>query len=291
MSRVFKAHYSKNAAILGLAISLLMIIPLVIILFLGCYGPPIFLLLMGMVFAPIVSFMVYITFSGRRMNYSFGEDEFRVNLGAMGFKVPYTFIEDVKRTRLTLTLRLFGGSWPGFHWGLFQAKDVGRVHVYATKMRGDFVLIRLVNGRKVAITPEAPLAFIDTINTWSSRFGTAGSRDVEIFGASSKKLAYAQVLMVTTTFLGFLTYLLWIYPSLPAIIPVHFDINWNPNRWVHKTELFILAGVASIFPLLNAILVLKFGKYGKGLTIFLGILFILVITLFFGIIQIIVSMI
>lgn len=290
MSGVFKAHYSKNATVWGLAISLMIVIPLGVVLYLGRYRPSVFLFFMGTVLALIVGFMIYLTISGRKMNYALDEDEFRVNFGAMGFKTPYTFIENVERAHLTLILRLFGGSWPGLHWGLFQAKDVGRVHVYATKMRGDFVVIKLVNGKKVAITPEASEAFITKITSWSSRFRTASPRDVEIFEAPSKKMVYTQVLMVTVAFLGVLTYLFWIYPSLPEIIPVHFDINWNPNRWAHKSELFIIAGIAALFPIINAILVLKFGKYGKGVTTFLGALFILVIALFFGIVQTITSM-
>jgi len=66
---------------------------------------------------------------------------------------------------------------------------------------------------------------------------------------------------------------------------MHFDLNWNPNRWAHKSELFLLGGVAAIFPVINTILVIKFGKYGKGLTIFLGMTFILVMILFFGIVY------
>ena len=90
---------------------------------------------------------------------------------------------------------------------------------------------------------------------------------------------------MAAAFFVFLGYLLWIYPSLPEVIPVHFDFNWNPNRWRHKSELYLLAGVAAIFPVINTILALKFGKYGKELMIFLGIVFISMIALFFGIIN------
>ena len=85
-------------------------------------------------------------------------------------------------------------------------------------------------------------------------------------------------------------YLLWIYPTLPETIPVHFDINMVPNRWGHKSELFIIAGIAAIFPTINSILVLKFGKYGKTLTIFLGVIFIMLMVLFIGLVYITQSM-
>jgi hypothetical protein len=46
-----------------------------------------------------------------------------------------------------------------------------------------------------------------------------------------------------------------------------------------------MAGLAAIFPLINTILALKFGKYGKGLMIFLGVIFILSIALFLVIVN------
>ena len=75
------------------------------------------------------------------------------------------------------------------------------------------------------------------------------------------------------------------YPSLPEVIPVNFDINWNPNRWGHKSELFLIAGIAAIFPIINTVLALKFGRSGKELMLFLGAVFVLVIVLFFGIVY------
>jgi len=224
------------------------------------------------------------------MSYKLGENAFTVNFGLSKRIIPYASISKVQLSHTTLLLRLFGASWSGLHWGLYKAKDVGNVWVYSTKMKGDFVLITLVDGKKIAISPENPELFSDEINTWKSKFGTASLREIEKF-ETSRKVVYAQVLAVAATFLVFLAYLLWIYPSLPEIIPVHFDINWNPNRWGHKSELFIIGGIAAIFPIINTVLTLKFGRYGKELMIFLGAIFIFVIALFFGIVYFIQSVI
>ncbi|MCW4020643.1 MAG: DUF1648 domain-containing protein [Candidatus Bathyarchaeota archaeon] len=91
--------------------------------------------------------------------------------------------------------------------------------------------------------------------------------------------------LLKKAFALFLGYLLQIYPTLPEVIPVHFDINWNPNRWAHKSELFIIGGIAAAFPVINAVIALKFGKHEKELTVFLGAIFILVTALFFVIIN------
>ena len=216
------------------------------------------------------------------MNFKIQENTFSVNFGFSKRKIPYSTIRDVKLSKTTLLYRLFGASWPGLHWGLYKAKDVGKVWVYSTKMTGEFVVIELVDSNKIMVAPENPEQLYKELNNKRNKFVT--SNKVEDFGQSTR-LVYVQVASVATAFFVFLGYLLCIYPQLPEIIPVHFNLNLIPNRWGHKSELFFIAGVAAIFPLINSILVLKFGKYVKTLMIFLGIIFILFMVLFFGIVY------
>ena len=145
-------------------------------------------------------------------------------------------------------------------------------------------MLKLVDGKQFALSPENQDGFLNEINSRKNRFGTSSPSEAKSVETSSS-LVYVQVAVVATAFFVFLGYLLWIYPSLPEIIPVHFDFNWNPNRWAHKSELFIIAGIAAIFPAINTVLALKFGKYGKELLIILGVVFTLVIALFFGIVH------
>ncbi|MBT8172388.1 DUF1648 domain-containing protein [Candidatus Bathyarchaeota archaeon] len=216
------------------------------------------------------------------MNFKIQENIFSINFAFSHRKIPYSAIKDVTFSNTTLLFRLFGASWPGLHYGLYTAKDLGKVWVYSTKMSGNFVVIELINGDKIAVSPENSKQLYFELNNKRDRFGT--SKSSESFD-SSKTLAYLQVLSVAAAFFVFLGYVLWIYPTLPEIIPVHFDLNMIPNRWGHKSELFLIAGLATIFPIINSILVLKFGKYGKSLTIFLGIIFVTIMLLFFGIVY------
>jgi len=285
-SAVFEAAYSRSATVWGIALAVVLDIPLVVFLLLGSQGPILFLVFLCALFAVIPALIIYFTLAGRTMSYELNKDEFRVNFSPMKLKTPYTFIENVEIVNLTLLLRLFGGSWPGLHWGLFKSNK-GNVNVYATRLKGDFVVISLVDGKKIAITPAEPKAFIEKINVERNRFGTATAKDREVFESFSRKLIYAQVAVVAVGFLVFLAYFLWVYPSLPDIVPVHFNFSWVPDRWAHKSELAIMVGLAGLFPTLNAVLALKFGKYTKGLLVFLGAVFVLVEALFFSIIYII----
>ena len=260
-------------------------VPLLLFFFYSCFqGPLLFSAILIAILLLTDGSVFSLGLFSKRMSYNLGEDEFDVNFGLSKRRIPYSVIRNVNLTKTTLILRLFGASWPGLHWGLYKAKDIGRIWVYSTRMRGDFVLVELVDNTKIAVSPENPESFLNEINSRKSRFGTSSPSDLKGFETSTR-LVYLQVATVAAAFFVFLGYLLWIYPSLPETIPVHFDFNFNPNRWGHKSELFIIAGVAAIFPVLNTVLALKFGKHGKGLMIFLGALFTLIIALFFGIIY------
>ncbi len=281
---MFKPSQNKNTLVWGLVLVAIVNIPLLLFFVLGSQGPTFLLIILGVIFILVDGLILSLTFSGKKMSYTLDENDFTVNFGLSKRIIPYASISKVQLSNTTLLLRLFGASWPGLHWGLYKTKDVGNVWVYSTKVKGDFVLINLVDGKKIVISPEDPKLFSDEINAWKSKFGVSSLSEVEKFD-NSRKMVYAQVLAVASAFVVFLAYLVWIYPSLPEIIPVNFDINWNPNRWGHKSELFIIAGIGAVFPILNTILALKFGRYGKELMLFLGIVFIMFMALFFGIVY------
>ena len=284
METVFKPSPARSATMWGLALSMVVTAPLLLLRFFGLQGPTIFSICLGMTVVLLMGFMLHVTFSGRRMSYELEQNGLKINFGLGGTRIPYAAFKDVRLSDVTLALRIYGGSWPGLFWGLFQAKDLGRVRVYSTRSKGQLILIDLVNGDKIVISPETPEDFLRAISHRSNFFGEMRADGMETLDVS-RKIIYAQVLAVTALYIALLAYVFRIYPSLPEIIPVHFGLNWSPDRWGHKSELFFLAGVAAIFPATNGILALKFGRADKGLTIFLGILFGLVITAFLGMIT------
>jgi hypothetical protein len=70
-------------------------------------------------------------------------------------------------------------------------------------------------------------------------------------------------------------------------VALHFGFDGVANRFGDKSELLWLAGIGALFPIINAILTLKFGKYERGLVILLGIIFIISIALFVYVINVI----
>jgi hypothetical protein len=282
LEKIFRPSPTKSTLIWAIILLMVIDVPFFVFLFFSFQGYSFLFVILAVVLFLVDCLVLSLSFLGKRVNFKIEEHMFSINFGFSKRKIPYSTIKDVNLIKTTLLFRIFGASWPGLHWGLYNAKDVGKVWVYSTKMTGEFVVIELVDDNKIGVSPENTKEFYKELNNQRNRFGT--SKTVEGFG-QSKRLIYFQVVSIATAFFVFLGYLLWIYPTLPEIIPVHFDLNMLPNRWGHKSELFIIAGVAAIFPIINSILVLKFGKYGKTLTIFLGIIFISLMALFLGIVY------
>ena len=90
----------------------------------------------------------------------------------------------------------------------------------------------------------------------------------------------ARVAVVAIAWLVLVYYVASIYPGLPEIIPVHFGLDGVPNRYGSKVELLILVVVSALFPALNTVFAVKYGKYNKGLTMFLSVVFLLAVGLF-----------
>jgi len=282
LEKIFRPSQKKNSHFWAIILLVIIDVPFFIMLFLSFQGFSFLFVILTVVLFLVDFLVLSLSFLGRKMSFKIQKDNFLVHFGFSKRKIPFSTIKDVKLSKTTLLFRLFGASWPGLHWGLYKAKDIGKVWVYSTKMTGEFVVIELVDGSKIAVSPENLQQLYNELNTQRDRFEKSST--IKGYDQSTK-LIYIQIASVATAFFIFLGYVFWIYPQLPESIPVHFDLNLIPNRWGHKSELFIIVSLAAIFPIINTIFVLKFGKYGKTMMIFIGIIFIAVITLFFSIVY------
>lgn len=282
MKKVFRPNKPQSSFFWVIILLLAIDVPILTLLYFSFQKISILFVALIAVLLIVNGTFLSLSFFAKKMIFTVQDSTFFINFGFSKRKIPYSEIRDVKVTETTLLLRLFGASWPGLHWGLYSAKELGKVWVYSTKISGDFVLLELMDGSKIVISPEDSQELSNELNAKRKQFGTA--THIQALD-SSKRFVYLQVLAVFGAFFVFLGYLLWIYPNLPEIIPVHFDLNMVPNRWGNKSELFLIAGIAAIFPILNSVLVLKFGKYSKTTTVFLGIIFIILMFLFLGILY------
>jgi len=284
---IYESHRSKTTKYYGLLFILILAIPICYFLYLSLEGPIFFTVFMFSILLGLLLIMAYFTLASGSLRYELSVKEFRIRFGLVNKKIIYARINSVEKVWLTLILRLFGASLPGFHWGLYKT-NIGNAHVYGTRISGDFIVITLENGEKIAISPEEPDHFLNAINERKIQFGRTETKRIDSQEQSVKRFAYTQVLAVTVAYCVFLGYFFWVYPSLPQIVPVHFGFDGVANRWADKSELLWLAGIAAAFPIINAILSLKFGKYERGLLFLLGTIFVVSIALFIYVLNTIV---
>jgi hypothetical protein len=226
----------------------------------------------------ISGLIIYSSYAAGRMEYVLGEDELKVSFPLSPLRVSYSKIKCAGKVETNLRFRLFGGSLPGAHWGTFTTSSLGNAQVYATRYNGEFVLIELSDGEKVLLSPKEPEALLEALRektdfTVPMLAGVVESR-------LDRRLAYAQVAVVAVVWLALVAYVASIYSGLPEVIPVHFGFNGVPNRYGGKVELLVLVAVSALFPALNTVFAVKFGKYNKGMTIFLSAVFLLAVGLF-----------
>lgn len=299
MANTFKPGRTNNTALFGFGIAAALVAGLGMILYTFRAGSAsVAWITMAMLLA-IIILIVYLTLSGVRMAYELDERSLFIRLGLGGQRVPYAKITSAHSADLALAVRIFGGSWPGFHFGLYRVSGLGNVTVYATRASGEYALLTLADGKRIAISPEDNAGFLTELNSRRATYGSSGSASSLGTGAQAilgsdqesapKRLIYLQIAAVAIPFAYLLAYIASVYPALPQIIPLHFDANWVPNRWGDKSELLYIAAIATIFPIINALICLKLWKYGRALSIFMTIIFLLATLLMIAVLYATVS--
>jgi len=277
---IYDSYHSKTSKYYSLLFILLFAIPIGILLFLMLEGPIIFTVIMFSILLGVFLLLSYFTLASGNLKYELSAKELKTRFGLINKKISYSRINSAEKVQLALSLRLFGASLPGFHWGLYRT-NIGNAHVYGTRLSGDYIVLTLNNGQKIAISPQEPDQFLNALNVKKNEFGKIDLNLMKREEQFMKKYVYIQILSVALVYAVFLVYFFWIYASLPQIVPVHFGFDGVANRWADKSELLWLAGIACVFPVINGILSIKFGKYERGLLFLIGIIFVVSVALFF----------
>jgi hypothetical protein len=277
---IYEAHRSKTTKYYGLLFVLIIAIPIGLFLYLSLEGPIFFTVFMFSILLGLLVTMAYSTLASGSLRYELSNKALRVSFGLFNKTIAYSRISSAERVQLTLSLRLFGASLPGFHWGLYRT-SIGNAHVYGTRISGDFIVVTMLNGERIAVSPEEPERFLNALNEKKTHFGGIEPTQISSQERSFDRFVYAQIFVVAAAYCVFLGYFFWVYASLPQIVPVHFGFDGVANRWADKSELLWLAGIAAALPIINAILSAKFGKYERELLFLLGIIFVASAALFF----------
>ena len=228
MFQSFQAEGSGNNLRWAVVFALLIDLPfLLVILFSGGEPEPVLLLVMIVPLA-VSGLIIYSSYAAGRMEYVLGEDELRVSFPLSPLRVSYSKIRCARRVETSLHFRLFGGSLPGAHWGTFTTSNLGNAQVYATRYKGEFVLLELSDGGKVLITPQEPDAFLEALRE-KTTFSAPTLTEVEE-PRLDRRLAYSQVAVVAIAWLTLAAYVASIYPGLPENHTCSLRPQWHPEQ-------------------------------------------------------------
>jgi len=108
----------------------------------------------------VLFLFAYLTFFGKNLNYELSTEEIKVNFGLLKKKIAYRQIANAEIIDLKIILRILAHSVPGFQWGSFKT-SIGNINVYATKLGGEFVVVTLNDGEKLALSPAETETFLE----------------------------------------------------------------------------------------------------------------------------------
>ena len=110
-----------------------------------------------LLFAIVVIFlvMVVIAYGYFGMRYVINDESVVIRWGILKRTVRFT---DITKTHISdkmkgmKGMRILGGEMPGYHFGLFRIKDLGKIHLFITNPKRIFVIE--THKRKFGITPK-----------------------------------------------------------------------------------------------------------------------------------------
>jgi hypothetical protein len=210
-------------------------------------------------FIAIIAIFSLLIYAYYELEYILTNEFLLIKWGLKTTRIP---IEKVKRvikpeTKNYEGVRLGGVGFPGYLFGKFKYLIEGNfetVYLYATKLN-NLVFVE-TNGKKrklYGITPAKEDDFIRILSDVSKNIESRIIIKAEPFKPtkySSKDIKYALSLFIISIALSIsgLSYFLIIYFQLPQTVPLHFDINFIPNRYGNKIDLL---GVLSFFIILG----------------------------------------
>jgi hypothetical protein len=222
--KVFSAYNTRNSMFYSFILIIIIAIPISITLYLTLQVPITFSALMFSTLIGRLILLSYLAASSKNNKYETTNTSITIKFGPLQKSFNYNQIIKAEIIKLKLILRIFRASLPGFHWGLFKT-NIGSAHIYATRIKGQFILLTLNDGEKIALSPEKPEEFLNTIEERKNLFKTQPTSLIKQKEQTTRTII--QVLAVTTAYIIFLAYFTWVYIQLPINRPITFWLQWS----------------------------------------------------------------
>jgi len=196
----------------------------------------------------VASVVIYFTWAAANLQYELADDELVIKWAFNKKRIPLSAIKGIGRTVGTSSMKVMGASWPGFHIGSFTSPTGhGMVNMYGTRLWGDIVLIR-TKWEIIGITPVNPEELTDRLHELVPGLepdSITGGEPLEPFSPWRDKKFLAALAATAIILVGTAVYLLYMMPSLPSRVPLHYDLSGQVNRYGSPRELFIPFGIGA----------------------------------------------
>lgn len=182
-------------------------------------------------------------------------------------RIPYDRIQSVQAGTLQAGWRVMGLSMPGVYLGSFTESGGKTVELATSRTKGDVVWLSIKSEtdgvQRLALSPEAPSRLMEALEArlaerreHRSSLSCPHQPDnaARLFSPFGIMLSLAWFIMLAVGLL-----IAWMMPTLPDLVPMHFDHLGRVTRLGHKQEIWSLyALVYGVTLPLNTILSLAF---------------------------------
>jgi hypothetical protein len=207
----------------------------------------------------VAGYLGYRTVGAFTLEYWVDRDGVTLVWGPTRQIIPMAAIQRIQRGAISVGVdRLWPWHWPYTERRRLWGADVGVVSSYATRPLTE-QLILVTDGESYGISPSEPAKFLAAVQ---SRYALGIVRPKRpelqrppLWTWRLWRDRVAQVLIVGGLIgvLFMFGILAFRYPSVPADVPLHFDVNGIPDRIAAKSGLFALPLIGMLVWLANLI--------------------------------------
>jgi hypothetical protein len=209
---------------------------------------------------PFLGLIVYWLYGLILSMYSLDRNALIIHWGTTEQIIPTAQIEQVlKGEEVEGQIRFRGGRWPGHCVGYGELADIGPTLFYATAPPQRQVYV-VTPGLTYGISPADREEFLESLY---KRLQMGPTQVVEQSSRRPNVLEWAfwrDRLALSLLGVGFLALLVLIgllclrFPSLPMLMPLHFDIAGAPDRFGPRGQMFIIPLIGLLAFLANGVL-------------------------------------
>lgn len=208
----------------------------------------------------MVGLLVYWIAGLVRSGYAVDRNMLIITWGAYEQVIPSSQIERVVLgSDLEGRVKYRGVRWPGYWVGYGEIEGIGPTLFYATEPPQEQIYV-VTEGLAYGISPEEREAFLTTLQT-RLQMGPTQLVEPKSIGPALTQWAFwedrwGQGLLIAglVALVALLGLLMTRFPTLPRLLPLHFDAAGNPDRLGPRGQIFFVPAIGGIVFVVNGVL-------------------------------------